>query len=103
MLGYKVTGCASSLDALETFRATPERYDAVVTDQTMLNLSGEDLAREILQIRPDLPIILCTGLSHTMMEEKARDLGIRKILLKPFLSQELDRVFQEIMGDLAEA
>ncbi len=87
---------------LKAFRAAPEHYDAVITDQTMPNLSGEDLAREILQIRPDLSIIICTGLSHTMMEGKARALGIRKILMKPFLSQEFGLVLQEVMGEQAE-
>ncbi len=103
MQGYEVTGCASSQDALKAFRAAPEHYDAVITDQTMPNLSGEDLAREILQIRPDLPIILCTGWSCTMMWEKARGLGIRKILMKPFLSQEFGLVLKEVMGEQAES
>ena len=102
MFGYEVTSCASSLDALETFRAAPERYDAMIIDQTMPNLSGVDLARELLRIRPELPIILCTGLSCTMMWEKARGLGIRKILMKPFLSQEFDLVLKEVMGEQAE-
>ena len=102
MFGYEVTGCASSLDALETFRAVPERYDAMIIDQTMPDLSGKDLAREILQIRPDLPIILCTGLSCTMIWEKARELGIRKILMKPFLSQEFGLALKEVMGKQAE-
>jgi len=62
----------------KAFRAAPEHFDAVITDQTMPNLSGEDLARELLQGCPDLPIILCTGWSCTMMWEKARELGIRK-------------------------
>jgi len=87
---------------LKAFRAAPKLYDAVITDQTMSNLSGEDLARELLQSRPDLPIILCTGLSFTMMWEKAREIGIRKILMKPFLSQEFCLVLQEVMGEQAE-
>ncbi len=86
----------------KAFRAAPEHFDAVITDQTMPNLSGEDLAREILQSRPDLPIILCTGLSCTLMWEKARELGIRKILMKPFLSQEVSHVLQEVMGEQVE-
>ncbi len=87
---------------LKAFRAAPEHFDAVITDQTMPNLSGEDLAREILQSRPDLPIILCTGLSCTMMWEKARELGIRKILMKPFLIQEVSLVLKEVMGEEAD-
>ncbi len=100
--GYEVTTRTSSLDALEAFRAAPGRYDVVITDQTMPNLSGEALARAILRIRPDLPILLCTGFSHTMTEEKARELGIRKFLMKPFLSQEFGLVLQEVMGEQAE-
>lgn len=87
---------------LKAFRAAPEHYDVVITDQTMSNLSGEDLACELLQSRPDLPIILCTGLSCTMIWEKARELGIRKILMKPFLSQEFGLALKEVMGKQAE-
>ena len=97
-LGYEVTTRTSSLDALEAFRAAPSRYDVLITDQTMPNLSGEALAREILRIRPDLPILLCTGFSHTMTEEKARELGIRKFLMKPLLRRDLVLAIQEVLG-----
>ena len=100
--GYEVTTRTSSLDALEAFRTAPGRYDVVITDQTMPNLSGEALAGEIQQIRPDLPIILCTGFSHTMTEEKARELGIRKFLMKPLLARELVLALQEVMGEEAD-
>jgi len=76
MEGYNVTAFINSLDALKAFRAAPESYDVVVTDQAMPDLAGETFAREILQIRPGIPILLCTGFSHTMTEEKARELGI---------------------------
>ncbi len=99
MGGYNVMACSSSLKALEAFRAAPECYDVVVTDQSMPNLSGEALAREILRIRPEIPILLCTGFSHTMTEEKAQNLGIRKFLMKPFLRKDLVLAIQEIMGD----
>lgn len=97
-LGYEVTTHTSSLEALEAFRAAPSRYDVVITDQTMPNLSGEDLAREILRIRPDIPIVLCTGFSHTMTEEKARELGIRKFMMKPILRHDLVLALQEVLG-----
>ena len=96
-LGYEVTTRISSLDALEAFRAAPTRYDILITDQTMPNLSGEALAREILRIRPDLPILLCTGFSHTMTEEKARELGFRKFLMKPLLRRDLVLAIQEVL------
>ena len=102
MGGYTVMACSNSLEALEAFRAEPDCYDVVVTDQSMPNLSGESLAREILRIRPGIPILLCTGFSHTMTEEKAKNLGIRKFLMKPFLRQELVLAIQEIMGDEAD-
>jgi len=98
--GYEVTTRTSSLEALEAFRAAPTRYDLVITDQTMPNLSGEALARAILRIRPDLPILLCTGFSHTMTEEKARELGIRKFLMKPFLRRDFVLALKEVMGEL---
>ena len=102
MGGYNVTACINSLEALEAFRAAPECYDVVVTDQAIPNLSGEALAREILQIRPGIPIFLSTELSHTMSEEKALNLGIRKFLMKPFLRQDLVLAIQEIMGEEAD-
>ncbi len=71
----------------------------MITDQTMPHLAGEALAGEILQIRPDLPILLCTGFSHTMTEEKARELGIRKFLMKPLLRHDLLLALQEVMGE----
>ncbi len=97
--GYEVTTRTSSLDALEAFRAAPGRYDVVITDQTMPNLSGEALAREILRIRSDIPILLCTGFSHTMREEKSREMGIRKFLMKPLLRHDLLLALQEVMGE----
>ena len=93
-----ITTHTSSLEALEAFRAAPSRYDVVITDQTMPNLSGEALAREIMRIRPDIPIVLCTGFSHTMTEEKARELGIRKFMMKPILRHDLVLALQEVLG-----
>lgn len=98
-LGYEVTTQTNSLDALDAFRAAPDHYDVVITDQTMPNLSGEGLAGEIQKIRPELPIILCTGFSHTMNEEKARELGIRKFLMKPLLRRDLVHALQEVLGE----
>ena len=97
VLGYEVIVCTSSVKALEIFRADPCRFDAVVTDQTMPDITGEALARELLQIRPDVPIILCTGFSHAISPEKAKAIGIRTYLLKPLLIKDLGRALREVL------
>lgn len=96
-LGYEVMVRTSSVEALEVFRADPFYFDAVVTDQTMPNMTGEALARELLQLRPDVPIILCTGFSHSMTPEKAKAMGIRAFLFKPLLIKDLARTLREIL------
>ena len=88
-LGYRVTVALTGMDALELFRADPDRFDVVVTDQTMLGMTGAELARELLRIRPDLPIVLMTGYSESITSEKARRMGIRGYLRKPIVTSEL--------------
>ena len=97
-LGYEVRVCTSSIEALEAFRAEPFRFDAVVTDQTMPKMTGEVLSRELLHIRPEVPIILCTGFSHSMTQQKAQAMGIRAFLLKPLLIKDLGRNLQEVLN-----
>jgi PAS domain S-box-containing protein len=96
-LGYEVLVRTSSVDALEVFRADPFRFDVVVTDQTMPNMTGEVLARELLQLRPDVPIILCTGFSHAITPEQAKAIGIRAYLLKPLLIKDLGLALREVL------
>jgi nitrogen-specific signal transduction histidine kinase/CheY-like chemotaxis protein len=95
--GYQVTPFTNSVDALKAFRATPDCFDILITDQTMPNLTGEALAREVLKIRPDFPILLCTGFSYTMTAEKAQKVGIRKFMMKPLLPSELVLAIQEVL------
>ncbi|OPZ24984.1 MAG: Blue-light-activated protein [Deltaproteobacteria bacterium ADurb.BinA179] len=90
-LGYEVAVRYSSYDALEAFRAHPDRYDLVITDMTMPNMTGVGLARELLKLRPDLPIILTTGYSASINEEEAKKIGIREFLMKPVSLAELSR------------
>jgi PAS domain S-box-containing protein len=97
-LGYDVVACTSSREALETFQATPQHFDLVLTDQTMPEMTGEVLARELRRIRPDIPIILCTGFSHVMNAEKAHALGIDAFLMKPLVTQELAQVIRRLVG-----
>ena len=79
----------SSVEPLELFRAKPESFDLIVTDMTMPNMTGDKLAQELMVIRPDIPVILCTGFSEHITEEKARALGIREFALKPLVMQDL--------------
>jgi len=82
-LGYQVTGSCSSPDALDIFRSHPDSFDLVITDQTMPDLTGENLSKELIEIRPDIPIILCTGFSELIDMDKASGMGIREFIMKP--------------------
>jgi len=88
-LGYSVTARTVGPEALELFRKGPDRFDLVITDMTMPRLTGLDLAREILRVRPGIPIILCTGFSEALSPESAAAMGIRELLMKPVLADEL--------------
>jgi len=96
-LGYHVTSRTSSIEALEAFRARPDSFDLVITDMTMPNMRGDDLARELLKIRPDIPIILCTGFSEMISEEKAKSIGIRRFVMKPLFKNHLAKAIREVL------
>ncbi len=98
-LGYMVTVKTSSIDALENFRSDPEAFDLVITDQSMPNMSGAELSMELLKIRPDIPIILCTGHSKKLTKKDAQRLGIRKYLNKPFEKRQLEQLIREILEE----
>jgi PAS domain S-box-containing protein len=88
-LGYRVETRASSIDALEAFRAQPDKYDLIVSDMTMPKITGEHLAVEIKKIQPNVPIILCTGFSKRLNSEKMIKIGVAKVLMKPVTINEL--------------
>ena len=88
-LGYRVVGYTSSRDALTEFEASPSAYDLIITDMTMPDITGEELARKALKIRPDIPLLLCTGFNEHMNEERARALGIRRLIYKPVIRKSL--------------
>ena len=90
-LGYQVTACTSSVEALQHFQNDPSAFDLIITDMTMPHMTGKELATAILEINPQFPIILCTGFSETISEEAAKHIGIQAFILKPI-----------VMGDLAE-
>ncbi len=88
-LGYQVIGRTKSTEALKLFRGQPARFDLVLTDMTMPKMTGLELARELMRIRPDLPVILCTGHREGITEKWAKSLGIKDLILKPILLPQL--------------
>jgi len=98
-LGYTVDARTDPLKALEFFRQAPEKIDLVITDMSMPDRRGDHLAAELLRIRPDIPIILCTGHSEVIDEEKALTLGIRAFLLKPFDREALAAMVRKVLDE----
>jgi PAS domain S-box-containing protein len=88
-LGYSVDMRTSSIEALELFRANPDRFDLVITDIVMPNLSGDRLAQKIIEIRNDMPLVLCTGYSEKFTRQNASEMGIRSFLMKPLVMKDL--------------
>ncbi len=88
-LGYDVVAKTSSIEALELFRTKPEQFDLVITDATMPKMTGDRLARELMKIRSDIPIIICTGYSERITEEKTKKMGIKAFAMKPLTIRDL--------------
>jgi len=96
-LGYTVTSMTSSEKALAMFKNNPQDFDLLITDQTMPAMTGAQLAQEVLHIRPDMPIILCTGYSTTLSEKQALEIGIRRFLMKPVDSRVLANTVRSVL------
>jgi CheY-like chemotaxis protein len=96
-LGYQVTALTSGVEAAETFRKAPQDIDIVITDMTMPNITGAELSQELLKIKPDIPIILCTGFSELIDKDKATALGIQKYLMKPVGRKDLARAVRKVL------
>lgn len=96
-LGYKVVTQTSSTEALELFQKDPNQFDLVITDMTMPSMTGDELAKELLHVRPDIPIIICTGYSEKITEEKALCLGIRAYLGKPLIKSEIAETVRRVL------
>ena len=97
-LGYSVTALTDSMEALKLFSVDPSRFDLVITDQTMPNLTGLHLARKLMAIRTNIPIILCTGHSDSVSPEKAKDAGIKDFLMKPLGKQQLAEAIRRVLN-----
>ena len=97
-LGYTVTGVTDPRRALEIFRSDPDQYDIIVTDLSMPHMSGFDFAREVLALRPDMPIVMTTGYADSEDEARARQVGIRELVKKPPSLAHLSAVLNRISG-----
>ena len=98
-LGYQVTARTSSIECLEAFRVQPDKFDLVITDMTMPNMTGADLAKEIMKIKPNIPIILCTGFSEMIDENRAMGMGIRKYIMKPIIMRDMAKAIREVLDN----
>jgi len=99
-LGYNVDTQSNSIDALEMFKANPNNYDLVVTDMTMPNMTGDKLAKEILSVRPGMPIIICTGFSERINKEQAEGIGVSGFLMKPVVKSEMAQMVRKVLDDI---
>ncbi|MDY7032725.1 MAG: ATP-binding protein, partial [Thermodesulfobacteriota bacterium] len=96
-LGYKVTVKTSSFEALELFKEQPDKFDLVITDMTMPNMTGDKLAKEIMSVRSNMPVILCTGFSSKITEDDAKRIGIRAFVSKPVLKREIGETIFRVL------
>lgn len=97
-LGHEVSTRKNSVDALDVFKASPDKFDLVITDQAMPNLSGLDLADHLRKIKPNISIILCTGYSELITPQTACDFGIDKVLIKPVGIWQMREVVERALG-----
>lgn len=96
-LGYKVTGFISAREALEAIKAAPEDFDLLITDYTMPKMTGVQLAREASDVRPGMPIIMCTGFSERLNTASTQELKVSRLVMKPLMPKELSRIVREVL------
>ena len=98
-LGYSVETRTSSLEALELFRSKPASFDLIITDMTMPNMTGDQLALELMNIRPDIPVILCTGFSKKISDDTAPNTCIKAFAYKPVVKADLARTVRKVLDE----
>jgi len=96
--GYTVTVTSNSQEGLNLFRSDPQAFDLVITDMTMPGLTGKELAGELMAIRPDIPIILCTGFSEQINEKQAIEAGIKAYVTKPYAADHLNKTIRRVLA-----
>ncbi|MBF0477745.1 MAG: response regulator, partial [Deltaproteobacteria bacterium] len=102
-LGYQVTAETNGVEALEVFKEQPNGFDLVITDMAMPYMTGDKLAQEVLRLRPDIPVILCTGFSEAIDDDKAREIGVRGFLMKPVDVNILAKLVRKLLDKRATA
>jgi signal transduction histidine kinase/CheY-like chemotaxis protein len=98
-LGYRVIHDSQPLHAMERFRDAPQDFDLIITDMTMPKMNGANLAQEVMRIRPDMPVILCTGFSELVNEDKARSLGIKAFAMKPLARKSIAALIRRVLEE----
>jgi CheY-like chemotaxis protein len=96
-IGYEVVKRTSSVEALELFKAKPEQFDLVITDMTMPQMTGYELSRQLIEIRPDIPIILCSGFHEKISVDTNKAIGIREVVMKPILQHVLSQTIRKVL------
>lgn len=98
-LGYRVTAYTNSIKALEAFKNSSDKFDLTITNMTMPNMPGDKLAVELIKVRPDIPIFICTGFSGALTQERIKSLGIKGLLLKPISIKDLAEKIREALDE----
>jgi CheY-like chemotaxis protein len=96
-LGFKVVARTSSINALEAFQEKPDEFDLVITDQVMPNMTGTELARKLISIRPDIPVILCSGFPENVHLDELKEIGIKEFITKPISRQEIAAIVRAVL------
>ena len=97
-----MTARTSSVEALDLFRQTPDEFDLVITDMTMPDMTGDVLARNLISIRPDIPIIVCTGYSEKINSDIVKEIGIKELAMKPVVMKDIARMVERILSKEAD-
>jgi len=96
-LGFDVVAKSSSIDALETFQEEPDKFDLVITDQVMPNMTGTQLAEQIIAIRPDIPVILCSVFPEDVCPEEVKRIGIKEFIAKPISMKKINKIIRKVL------
>ncbi|MDM8537574.1 response regulator [Desulfobacterales bacterium HSG17] len=102
-LGYNVTVRTSSIEAFEVFKIKPDMFDLVISDMTMPNMTGDQLAEKLLLLRPDIPIIICTGYSERINDERIKASGIKGLLMKPLLKSDMAEMIRNVLDEAKDS